>query len=93
VSEARVGLVEWQVATSTSALNRGQVTLVVTNAGSTSHDLRVRGVRVDGRTRELSPGQKAVLSLDLTGERQVELWCTVPGHRAEGMHTKLAVRA
>jgi nitrite reductase (NO-forming) len=91
VTDARVGLVEWQVATSAGALKAGPVTLQVTNAGTTEHDLRVRGVHVDGHTARLSPGQKTVLSLDLTGERRVELWCTVPGHRAEGMHTTLRV--
>jgi hypothetical protein len=34
-----------------------------------------------------------VLNLDLTGERQVVLWCTVSGHRAEGMHYRLRVGA
>ncbi len=91
VANARVGLVEWQIATSAGALTSGPVALEVTNAGTTVHDLRVTGAHVDEHTIRLSPGQKTELKLDLTGEKQVELWCTLPGHRTEGMHTSLRV--
>src|SRR5713226_9570483 len=39
VAFARVGLVEWRIATTAGALVGGPVTLEVTNAGSTAHDL------------------------------------------------------
>src|SRR6266849_547590 len=80
VAHARVGLVEWEITTTAGALVAGQVTLEVTNAGTTVHDLRVRGQRADGHTARLGPGQTETISVDLTGERRVELWCTVPGH-------------
>jgi uncharacterized cupredoxin-like copper-binding protein len=88
---ARVGLVEWEVTSSVRALAAGPVTLQVTNAGTTAHDLRVRGRRADKQTVVLAPGQTATLQVDLTGERQVELWCTVAGHRAEGMDRRIPV--
>jgi len=85
-----VGLTEWQVTTSAGAF-APRVVLTVTNAGTTTHDLRVRGRRVDAHTPRLAPGQSANLEIDLTGERQVELSCTVPGHRSQGMSRRVPV--
>jgi hypothetical protein len=92
VARARVGLIEWQVTTTAGALVAGPVTLEVTNAGTTVHDLRIKGARADARTAQLAPGQATTLAVDLTGETRVELWCTVAGHRSEGMDTHLPVR-
>jgi hypothetical protein len=91
-AEARIGLIEWEVTSSAGALLDSRVTLVVTNAGSTAHDLRVRGDGVSARTPLLSPGQRATLTVDARGQRQLELWCGVAGHRAEGMHRTVPVR-
>lgn len=81
----RVGLVEWDVAGAAQSLAGGPVTLVVTNAGTTEHDLRVRGDRADSGTPTLAPGERATLEVDLGGEQEVLLWCSLPGHRAQGM--------
>lgn len=89
---ARVGLVEWEVTTAAGALVKGPVVLVVTNAGTTEHDLRIRGRRTDATTPRLPSGGTAQLKVDLSGEREVELFCTVPGHRAQGMVRRLPVR-
>jgi hypothetical protein len=91
VGRARVGLIEWEITTTAGALVAGPVTLDVTNAGTTVHDLRIKGDRADGQTARLGPGQTATLTVDLAGERRVELWCTVPGHRSQGMDTHLPV--
>jgi hypothetical protein len=91
VAQARVGLIEWEITTTARALAAGPVTLDVTNAGTTVHDLRIKGDRADGQTARLGPGQTATLTIDLAGERRVELWCTVPGHRSQGMDTHLSV--
>jgi hypothetical protein len=93
VAHARVGLIEWEITTTAGALTAGPVTLDVTNAGTTVHDLRIKGDRADGQTARLGPGQTATLTIDLAGERRVELWCTVPGHRSQGMDTHLPVTA
>lgn len=90
-SNVRIGLLEWDIASSAPTLAPGAVTLEVTNAGATAHDLAVSGEHVDERVRLLAPGERARLQLDLSGEREVELWCTVPGHRQQGMQRRLAV--
>lgn len=91
VSQARIGLVEWEITSSAAALTAGPITLQVTNAGATAHDIRVSGDDTDARVPLLAPGETARVALDLTGERELVLWCTVPGHRREGMQRILAV--
>lgn len=91
VREARVGLLEWEVTASASTLAAGPVRLEVTNAGATAHDLRVTGQRTEGAVPVLPPGDTAVLELDLSGASEVTLWCSLPGHRAQGMERRLPV--
>ncbi|MBW3601148.1 MAG: cupredoxin domain-containing protein [Actinobacteria bacterium] len=90
-TQARVGLTEWEVATSAPALSERPVRLTVTNAGATAHNLVVSGG--DGRVASplLAPGEKASIAVDLTGEDEVMLWCDVPGHREQGMERVLPV--
>jgi nitrite reductase (NO-forming) len=53
----------------------------VTNAGTMQHDLRLsNGVQ----TPMLDPGEKATLDAGVIG-KDLDGWCTVPGHRAAGM--------
>ncbi|MDP8978501.1 MAG: cupredoxin domain-containing protein [Actinomycetota bacterium] len=90
-SQARVGLTEWEVATSASALSQGPVRLRVTNAGATAHNLVISGE--DGRVESplLAPGEQASIAVDLAGEDEVLLWCDVPGHREQGMERAVPV--
>ncbi|MBI1759082.1 MAG: hypothetical protein HYR62_07645 [Actinobacteria bacterium] len=94
VATMRVGLVEWGFATSAGALRAGPVTLQVTNAGTTAHDLRVlAGDQVRGVTPALRPGQRTTLQVDLGGLSSVTFLCTLPGHREQGMRRELPVVA
>ncbi|CAN5128061.1 hypothetical protein BH20ACT9_BH20ACT9_03310 [soil metagenome] len=90
-TEARVGLTEWEVATSTPALSEGPVGLTVTNAGTTAHDLVISDEAVLARSPLLAPGRQASIAVDLAGHDEVVLWCDVPGHRAQGMERVLPV--
>jgi hypothetical protein len=90
-AQARLGLIEWDITTSAEVLADGDVELVVTNAGATVHDLRLVGERTDEHIDVLDPGEAATVRLDLEGERRLQLWCTVPGHRGQGMERSLAV--
>jgi hypothetical protein len=90
---ARIGLIEWDVTTSSQVLADDEVELVATNAGTTAHDLRLVGERTDAYVELLQPGETADLQLDLEGERTLQLWCTVPGHRDQGMARSLSVRS
>ena len=91
-SDLRIGLLEYRLALSAGALEPGPVTVTVTNAGSTGHDVRLRqGDRVLGATAVLSPGGREVLRVDVQPGRPVKLDCTVGGHAEAGMHADLAV--
>lgn len=92
-SELRVGLAEWKITADADRLAAGIVDLTVTNAGSTAHDLRVSfaGDRTT-TTPLLQPGEQLHLTIDVPPETTVALWCTVPGHDAQGMRTTLTVQ-
>ncbi|MGY2065142.1 hypothetical protein [Blastococcus sp. SYSU DS0619] len=91
-ADQRIGLTEWEIVTEGRPLLTGDVRLVVTNAGAAPHDL---AVRVDGEERAVTPvldsGESHELSFAVAAEERVELWCTVTGHHAAGMHTVLDV--
>ena len=87
----RVGLSEWTISTSSGTAPAGRVTLVVTNAGGTEHDLVVRGRSGTWETPDLDPGQQSRLTVRARAGETLRLWCSMPGHRAQGMHTTLHV--
>ncbi|MGH3665517.1 MAG: hypothetical protein ACRDU8_05420 [Egibacteraceae bacterium] len=88
---ARVGLIEWEITTSTPVLAHGKASLTVANAGTTAHDLRVSGAGVDAATPALAPGERAVLSFEVDAGDELVLWCTIPGHREQGMLRRLPI--
>ena len=88
----RVGLTEWNVAVSSARVLPGRVRLTVTDAGATEHDLVVAGALGSWSTPDLAPGQRARLWVRARPGEVLRLWCSRPGHRAQGMHTTLAVR-
>lgn len=84
--DVRVGLIDYSFQRSSAQLLATSVTLTVTNAGSTEHDLQVLdGEEVLGATRVLAPGEKQTLTVDLSGLEHVTFLCTVPGHEEMGM--------
>lgn len=89
--QVRVGLTDFEITSSAPVLVDGDVTMKVTNAGATAHDLRIVGRAVDAHVPLLAPGESTSLTLDVGGEQQLRLWCTVPGHRAQGMEHTQAV--
>jgi hypothetical protein len=87
----RVGLSEWTISTSSATVLSGRVTLVVTNAGGTEHDLVVRGRAGTWETPDLDPGRQSRLTVRGRAGETLHMWCSMPGHRAQGMHTTLQV--
>jgi hypothetical protein len=87
--QVRVGLTEWTIEVSRSEVNPGRLRLLVTNAGATVHDLVVQGRRGTWETPDLRPGQQARLDVRAVPHETLQLWCSMPGHRAQGMHTTL----
>ena len=92
VSDLRVGLLEYEFALSAGAVRPGPVTVTVTNAGSTGHDVRFYQAEDEiGIVRELSPGEREQLRLEVRAGDPLRLDCTVRGHLAAGMTVRLAV--
>lgn len=85
----RVGLVEWDITTSSTAVADGVITFQVTNAGTTTHDLRISDGTNQQATPVLAPGETASLSLRADAGADLELWCSLPGHRQQGMERRL----
>ena len=87
----RVGLVEWGIVTSSTAITAGVDHLTVTNAGTTAHNLYVSGGGVHAHTADLPPGQKATLTITTRVGTTLTLTCEIPGHEDAGMHTTVTV--
>ncbi|MEP6641089.1 MAG: plastocyanin/azurin family copper-binding protein [Gaiellales bacterium] len=68
----------------------GTYTFVVTNQGPSSHDLTINGPGVSNQgTPIFGPGKKN-LTVTLSNGTY-DLYCSVPGHKALGMDTKITV--
>jgi hypothetical protein len=89
----RVGLSEWTITLAPTTARAGRITLNVTNAGGTGHDLVVAGRDGSWATKELEPGQHTTLVVRGSAGERLHLWCSIPGHRLQGMDTHLPVRA
>jgi len=75
-----------------SGLAAGSYTFAVKNAGKVGHDLAITGPGVSGtpKTPIISAGGTAKLTVPLKAGTYT-LYCTVPGHKAAGMVTKLTI--
>lgn len=94
VSELRIGLQEYRFQLSAGTLRPGAVEVVVTNAGSTGHDVRfLQGERQLAATEVLPPGGRQTVRLDVAAGVPVLLDCTLGGHAEAGMTARLAVAA
>lgn len=91
VAKLRVGLTEWEITTSAGQVTPGRVVMTVTDAGATTHDLYVRGGKGTWHTRDLSPGERQRLVVHASPGERLHLWCSLPGHAAQGMRTTLSV--
>lgn len=87
----RVGLIEWSIQVQARPLAPGPDRFLVTNAGTTAHDLRVSGSGTAAQTSLLAPGSSTVLAVATTAGERLTLTCTVPGHEAQGMLTHITV--
>jgi uncharacterized cupredoxin-like copper-binding protein len=66
----------------------GRTTFRVVNRGQASHDFKIAGKK----TRLLSTGQRATLTVTLVKGRRYAYVCTVPGHIALGMKGTVTAR-
>ena len=78
---------EFKITLATSTLKAGPVTFDVKNTGKIQHDVAIVG---GPKTKLIDPGGTSTLTTTLKSG-PLELYCTVPGHKAAGMDLKLNV--
>jgi len=89
--QLRVGLVEWRIIASSTALTAGVDHLTITNTGTTGHDLYISGPGVRAHTDLLPPGMSATLTVTTRPGSTLALTCEVPGHEQAGMRSTITV--
>jgi hypothetical protein len=88
---------EWSLWPSRTSVPSGRVVVQLWNRGQDAHDLRIRRVahgRMVGRAQAAPvtlSGAVSQASWTLAPGRY-ELYCSMPGHRARGMHVLVRVR-
>ena len=73
---------------STRNIAAGKHTFTLVNRGQATHDFKIAGKK----TRLLSPGQRAAITVTLRKGKRYPYLCTVPGHAQLGMKGTLLVR-
>jgi uncharacterized cupredoxin-like copper-binding protein len=73
-----------------STVKPGTYTFVVTNKGPSSHNLTINGPGVTNQATPTSGPGTQTLTVTLR-KGTYDLFCSVPGHKALGMDTKLTV--
>jgi len=88
---------EWSLWPSRSSVPAGTVTVQLWNRGMDAHDLRIRRLNavgaMVGRTQGVAIAQSGQVhqSTWRLGAGSYELYCSMPGHLARGMHVRLRV--
>jgi uncharacterized cupredoxin-like copper-binding protein len=78
---------EFKMILATSTLKAGTVTFQIKNTGVIAHDLAITG---GPKSSLIKPGGTGTLTAKLKAGT-VELYCSVPGHKAAGMDLKVKV--
>ncbi len=89
---------EWSLYASRASVPSGRVIVQLWDRGQDAHNLRIQRVHAGGRLY----GKVQALAVTQSGKLgqaswhlpagHYELYCSLPGHRAHGMHTTLVVR-
>jgi uncharacterized cupredoxin-like copper-binding protein len=92
-SNVDLSATEFKFTPSDPKVKSGQVTFDVSNDGQTVHSLEVEGPNGDEELQsDLSPGQKGVLSVDLSKPGKYEFYCPVGNHKQLGMKGEITVQ-
>ena len=86
-----VGLTEYAITPKALTASAGNVQLSVHNGGTMAHNLAVPSL--SKLTRDLQPGDTAVLDLGTLKAGTYEVQCNIPGHADSGMTSTLTVTA
>ncbi len=88
---------EWSLWPSRTTLPSGRVAVQLWNRGQDAHDLRIRRVNRAGHMIGRALGAPVTLSGNISDASWTlrpglyELYCSMPGHRARGMHVLVRV--
>ena len=78
---------EFKIALASTSLKAGKITFEIKNDGAIQHDLAITG---GPRSKLIAPHGSGTLTATLKSGT-VELYCSVPGHKAAGMDLKVQV--
>ena len=87
---------EWSLVLSRSSIAPGKAVIQFQNRGEDPHDLKIRRMGGVGSLRVMGVGETEPSALESLKVRlapgRYRLWCSLPGHRAQGMRAVLRVR-
>jgi uncharacterized cupredoxin-like copper-binding protein len=83
-----VAMSEFKFKLSKASAPKGTVNFKVTNKGHVPHDFKINGKK----TKLLSPGKTATLTIKFQKTGKFAYLCTVPGHAASGMKGTFTVK-
>ncbi len=89
---------EWSLWPSRTSVTAGRVIVQLSNRGQDAHDLRIRHVDRHGHMSGAVQGVSVTASGGLGQASwqlkpgRYELYCSLPGHRQQGMHAVITVR-
>jgi plastocyanin len=69
----------------------GKITITITNHGSITHALAVQTPSGISKTPNLTPGQSAKLTVNISKAGKYTFFCPIGNHRQAGMHGMLVV--
>jgi plastocyanin len=81
---------EFALAPSEATFAPGPYTFVLDNQGSMTHDLVVEGPGVEAAASPAGSGQTSEVTVELEAGEYI-LWCSIGGHRAQGMEVTITV--
>ncbi|HEX3793995.1 MAG TPA: sulfocyanin-like copper-binding protein [Acidimicrobiales bacterium] len=82
---------EFHIALSQKSFKAGKYTFVAQNKGQATHALMITGPGVsNAMTPDIQPGKSAKLTVTLK-KGKYDVYCPVPGHKAEGMNVNISV--
>lgn len=88
-----VSLGDFTISAAASLVAGQATTLHVTNDGKTIHQIQVEAGSRSYTTEVLQPGGSTQLKLPALAAGAYRFWCTIAGHAAAGMDTKIAAEA
>jgi uncharacterized cupredoxin-like copper-binding protein len=84
---------EFHIALSQKTFKPGKYTFVAENKGQATHALSITGPGLhNASTPDIQPGKSAKLTVTLK-KGKYDVFCPVPGHKAEGMNVNLVISA